>query len=191
MNTKSQQSRVAAKYLKTALLVAAAAYGAGAVGLGGFALSHHLSAVGAVTAAKEKRKQIEEQTEIVEKARLIALSAEPKDLRALTRFQSLVEQLATRSNCQLTEFRTAAGEQPYSTKYGSSENEDGWNQIEINLSLTGELRSVLDTVRALAEQDVAVEFVLLDLTRESALADRSLVTAKLTLMVLVQQGSDS
>lgn len=106
--------------------------------------------------------------------------------KAVADFQENVSRLAAESEVELSEFLASTDFQPYLTRFAKKNDGAGWSQVEIQVTVAGETRNVVDAIGLLARQSVPFEFNSVQITREAAGSNATRVTAKLQLRVLVK-----
>lgn len=163
-----------------------AAFAFGAVAFGGFA------ALASTRAAKEEAKgrtlQKEEERirSVLAEAKVRSAVGTENQSRAVAAFQETVAKLAESHGCRLAEFLASTDIQPFLTRFEKKSKEQGWSQIEAEITLTGSAQNVFAVLVRLAEQSTPIEFNNLFVGRDNVSASAAVVRAKVQLRILVQ-----
>lgn len=138
-------------------------------------------------ASIEAREQLSTLEKEVEQASRLQEPVASSNLNSVAKFQAGVERLVLKHNCAISEFRAAPDIQPFLTRFSKTEQTEGWNQVEAQLSISGKVGDVMSVLGELTEPGVPFEFNTLELSRESV--DRygnATVQAKTSLRVLIK-----
>lgn len=135
----------------------------------------------------ETTKQVEALQADVERARSLEVVEESGKVNPLSDLQLRIREVAAINKVTMVEFRTSTESVPYLSRFSKDAPAPGWNQVECQVSLKGSVRSVMDVMASVGDQEVPFEYNGLDITRdevdESGVAK---VLAKFSFRVLTR-----
>lgn len=111
--------------------------------------------------------------------------------RAVSSLRSSLTRLASEKGFTVEEFQALAEENPFLTAYASDNNDPGWFQVTVKVSLRGRAPTIMAALASLRSLDVPFEVDNMELTRRSTdTKGVSEVAAGIAMRVLVYRGEE-
>lgn len=110
--------------------------------------------------------------------------------RSVADLQERVAKLALESGVSL-EFQASTEYQPFLTRFAKQGSSPGWSQVEVQMSLSGPSRSIVDLMNKMGQETIPIEFNTVQITRDTVTLGKSTSKAKIQLRVLVQSGGSA
>ena len=109
--------------------------------------------------------------------------------RAVSTLRAKFGALALQKGITVDEFQASTEEAPYLTLYTADNQDPGWMQVPVRVSLQGRSPKIFAALKGLAALDVPFEIVSTEMTRRSAdKKGMATVNAQIEMKVLVYRG---
>lgn len=137
------------------------------------------------------RKAIAEAETLVRQAATTPTTSRTETTESATRLRAALQRIAKLHQCSVIEFQAAPEVQPFVTRFANDTNVQGWNQVDVMLSIRGAVRDAVATLVDLASNDVPFELSTVEITRDAV--DRNgdaTVIVRTQLRVLLRKGEN-
>lgn len=176
--------------LRYAVCACAALVGCSMLWLGGSALLALNSASNETARAKKLENEAASLQATLDSGREVKQLELQNASRSVADLQERVAKLAMAGGCSL-EFQASTEYQPFLTRFAKQGSSPGWSQVEVQMTLTGPSRSVVDLMNKMGQDTIPIEFNTVQITRDSVAPGKSTSKAKIQLRVLVQAGGSA
>lgn len=137
--------------------------------------------------SKSAAASLQEVDAEIARAMRLKRPSTPAPKQACTDFQSAVQAAAHQAGAVVRDFETSPDVQVYLSKYTNDNPPDGWNQVNVNFSITGGITSVFETLGSVRKTDIPFEIDGMEITRSFADdAGAAIVRAQVQARVLMR-----
>lgn len=163
--------------------------GLGALGVSGLLESRKIASMKEEITVKSKAIA-DAQISAKEEAAKPATEKIPSGLAAIGLFQTKLNTLASTNQCAITQFNASDQMNPFISTFTTGTQANGnWTQVEVKMNLVGPTRSVINTLKGLADTGIPYEFTSLEMSRTQASpTGEATVSANVSIRVLTVPG---
>ncbi len=155
------------------------------------ALQNRSSSSTSIASAKETQSRISEARNAIKQARAKSEPDAPKGLAGIGAFQGVLQAIAAKWGCTVTEFQASSLQMGYVTRFDKTTPSTDWVQFDAQATIRGPAPNVLSALFELSDSSVPHEYNTVEIKRvASAAGGQGTVAAALQLRIVAPPGGE-